>query len=156
LELNLQRFIKTSVSLVMLFALSVQAQQPDADFSYGQLVFPEQGVSINIEVAKTRPQRSIGLMFRESLAADKGMLFIFEEEVIQRVWMKNTLIPLDIMFISSDGKLVSLLSHVQPCRQPPCAIYNSHQPAKYMLEVNAGFIERTGITVTQKIRFSLF
>ncbi|HIF54767.1 MAG TPA: DUF192 domain-containing protein, partial [Methylococcaceae bacterium] len=97
----------------MLLALSVQAQQPDADFSYGQLVFPEQGVSINIEVAKTRPQRSIGLMFRESLAADKGMLFIFEEEVIQRVWMKNTLIPLDIMFISSDGKLVSLLSHVQ-------------------------------------------
>ncbi len=152
----MQRFISTIVKLAMLLALSVQAKQPAADFSYGQLSFPEQGVSINVEVANTSIQRSTGLMYREFLATDKGMLFIFEEEVILRVWMKNTFIPLDIMFISEEGKLVSLLRNVQPCSQPPCAIYNSHKPAKYMLEVNAGFVGKKNISVGHNIRFRLF
>jgi uncharacterized membrane protein (UPF0127 family) len=91
-------------------------------------------------------------MFRDSLAQEKGMLFVFEHELIQRVWMKNTLIPLDIVFISMQGKIVSILKGLQPCVMDPCDIYRPTEKAMYMLEISAGVIDNKGIAVGQMLK----
>ena len=138
------------------YSLIVNAEQPIEKFAKGQFVFPEHGLTLNVEIAKNTKQRALGLMFREQLAANNGMFFIFDDEAVQRIWMKNTLIPLDIIFISAENRIVSIFKNIQPCRQNPCAIYNSKQRVKYMLEVNAGFVEDKNIDVVEKVRFSLF
>jgi len=140
----------------VIFSLTANAEQRLEKFTNGQFVFPEHDLTINVEIAKSKKQRALGLMFREQLVANKGMLFIFEEEAIQRVWMKNTLIPLDIIFISAEANIISIFKNIQPCRHNPCAIYSSNQKAKYMLEVNAGFVADKSIAVAEKIRFSSF
>ncbi len=144
------------VLVTVIFSLTVKAEQQYKKFANGLFVFPAQGLTINVEIAKNKKQRANGLMFREKLATNKGMLFVFEKEAIQRLWMKNTLIPLDIIFISADANIVSIIKNIQPCRKNPCAIYNSKEKAKYMLEVNAGFVAEKGIGIAEKVRISPF
>lgn len=94
------------------------------------------------EVAATPEERNLGLMFRESLAPDSGMLFVFENERPARFWMKNTLIPLSIAYISSAGVVVNLCD-----MQPGDTItrYPSAGPVRYALEANAGWFVQHGI-----------
>ncbi len=119
----------------------------------GQVVFPDLNFQLQVEIAETELQRVQGLMLRPLLALDKGMLFIYEQEAIQRVWMKNTLIALDIIFVSDKGVIVSIIQGLKPCLREPCKIYSSNEKARYMLEVNAGLIKKTAITVDQKMIF---
>ena len=104
-----------------------------------------------MEVVDTSEERRIGLMNRESLPQQAGMLFIFEEERVLSFWMKNTLIPLDMIFISKDLEIVSIQKNAQPCESDPCKLYGSVFPAKYVVEVNAGFSDRNGIKEGNKI-----
>jgi uncharacterized membrane protein (UPF0127 family) len=93
----------------------------------------------SVEVAATAEERSIGLMDRESMAADNGMLFVFDEEDRYSFWMKNTLIPLDIIWISDDMRIVHIIMDAQPCPEDgPCASIDPPADAKYVLEVNSG------------------
>jgi hypothetical protein len=96
-----------------------------------------------VEIADTRPERTKGLMYRysESLPQDHGMFFIFEKEEALNFWMKNTLIPLDMVFFDRDYKVVSVVKNAQPCTKEPCDIYPSDKPAKFVLEVNGGFAD---------------
>ncbi len=127
----------------IIFTMSNGYAEPEYEkFAVGKVVFPKQHLTITVEVARTKMQRRIGLMFRENLEINTGMLFDFKQEDIQRVWMKNTLIPLDIIFLSAKGNIVSILENVQPCIKEPCKIYDSTRPAAYMLEVNAGIVDR--------------
>lgn len=140
-------------SIVFIFLVSsVYADEPYNDFAYGKVVFTGQDLTIEVEVATTEVQRSRGLMFRDSLEQEKGMLFVFEHEQIQRVWMRNTLIPLDVVFISTQGKIVSIIKGLQPCVKEPCEVYESTEKAKYMLEINAGMIDNKGIAVDQMLK----
>ena len=125
-------------------------------FGHGKVIFSEQGLTIEVEIASTETQRTIGLMDREYLPPAKGMLFIFEYEAIQRVWMRNTLIPLDIVFVSAQGEIVSIIEDLQPCIKKSCDIYESTKSAKYMLEINAGIVTGKGIRIGQSliIRFN--
>jgi uncharacterized membrane protein (UPF0127 family) len=107
---------------------------------------------INVEIAKTEKQKEIGLMGRKKLVIGNGMLFIFEKQGIQRVWMKNTLIPLDVIFLSAHGEIISFFKKLQPCKNEKCPIYNSAENAKLMLEVNAGMIDRENIGIGDFIR----
>ncbi|NUM67369.1 DUF192 domain-containing protein [candidate division KSB1 bacterium] len=91
-----------------------------------------------------------GLMFREQLPEDQGMLFVFEMSRIQSFWMRNTFIPLDIAFIASDGKIVDI-QHMAPLDESKS--YISAAPALYVLEVNAGWFERHGVKVGAMVRF---
>jgi uncharacterized membrane protein (UPF0127 family) len=118
-------------------------------FAHGRVVFSKQQLAINVEVATTKVQRTIGLMFREYLPPNKGMLFVFEQETIQKIWMKDTLIPLDVIFISEEGKIVSMIRELQPCVKKTCDIYYSDENAKYMLEINKGMIEKNKIETGQ-------
>ena len=111
-------------------------------------------VSVNsnkyfVELALTNQERALGLMNRENLPSSQGMLFIFDEERVLSFWMKNTLIPLDIVFINSDFEVVSVAKAV-PCESDPCPTYPSAGPAKYVLEVNPA----SGITAGNVAVFS--
>jgi len=101
--------------------------------------FPE--VQFEVEVARTAAQRTRGLMFRESMPANRGMIFVFNDDAVRNFWMKNTLIPLDMIFADRDGKVISVSENVQPCKEKDssrCLNYSSLFPARYVLEINAG------------------
>lgn len=97
------------------------------------------GRRFSIEVADTEALRERGLMFRREMAADHGMLFIHDDASPIAYWMKNTYIPLDILYFDEQKRLVSAQLDVPPCgEQAQCPIYPSAGPAKYVLEINAG------------------
>ena len=97
------------------------------------------------EIAVTPEKQQRGLMFRTSLGENEGMLFVFSNEELQTFWMKDTLIPLDMIFIDSAGTVVDVKKNVQPCKADPCPTYTSKQAAQHVLEVNSGFSDKYGI-----------
>ncbi len=101
------------------------------------------GQRFRIEVADTDELRARGLMFRREMASDQGMLFIHDDMAPIAYWMKNTYIPLDILYFDEKKKLVSAQLNVPPCgEQAQCPVYPSAGPAKYVLEINAGLAEQ--------------
>ncbi len=113
----------------------------------------ESGKCIKIERATTPQQHSFGLMFRESLPENAGMLFLFEETRPRAFWMKNTLISLDLVWIDDAKTIVGITQNVQPCKTDPCATYPSDIPVKYVLEINAGGFSRFGLKIGQIVDF---
>lgn len=111
------------------------------------------GITIDIEIAKTPEELSRGLMNRPTLAESDGMLFVFSDSSPRTFWMKNTLIPLDMIFISSDTKIINI-EHALPCKADPCPLYRSRGSAMYVLEVNGGFAEAHGIGEGDNVGFS--
>lgn len=103
------------------------------------------GQRFSVELATNEAAREQGLMMRTSLAADRGMLFVFPDTAQRGFWMKNTLIPLDILYFDADRKLVSAQLDVPPCKADPCPIYPSAGPARYVLELSAGTAKRVGV-----------
>ena len=105
---------------------------------------------VNVEIADDNEEITKGLMYRENLNENEGMLFIFDDENYQTFWMKNTLIPLDIIFIDKNFKIVDIKNAV-PCREDPCTLYKSIKPAKYILEVNSNFTVGNDVKIGNKI-----
>ena len=101
-------------------------------------------VEVQVELVDSPEERAQGLMFRNHLPEGRGMLFIFEDEQPLSFWMKNTLIPLDIIFFDKGGQFVSGDTMI-PCTGDPCPMYPSQGPAKVAVEVPFGTIEREGI-----------
>lgn len=102
------------------------------------------GQRFSVELATDDAQRQHGLMNRTSLPADHGMLFVFPRTGPQAFWMKNTLIPLDILYFNAGRRLVSMQLDVPPCTADPCPVYPSDAPARYVLELSAGTARRIG------------
>ncbi|HET7932147.1 MAG TPA: DUF192 domain-containing protein [Rhodanobacteraceae bacterium] len=102
------------------------------------------GHRFSVEVAATPAEQAHGLMDRTSMPADHGMLFVFREDMPRTFWMKNTLIPLDMLFFDSQYRLVAIQANAQPCKANPCRLYPSEVPARYVLELNAGAAARIG------------
>lgn len=101
------------------------------------------GKRYTVEIADDDTERARGLMFRDTLADGTGMLFIHEAEEPQAYWMKNTRIPLDILYFDEGRKLVTQQRNVPPCSAgDACPSYPSDQPARFVLELNAGEAER--------------
>ncbi|MDR0422314.1 MAG: DUF192 domain-containing protein [Proteiniphilum sp.] len=107
---------------------------------------------IDIEVADDDRLRALGLMYRRSLPENAGMLFIQSMEEIQSFWMKNTYIPLDMIFVNADRVIVTIHANTAPLKEWS---YASAEPALYVVEVNAGFASRHGIRTGDGIAFSL-
>lgn len=112
------------------------------------------GKRFTVEVADDDAERSRGLMFRDELAADHGMVFIHDEEAPQSYWMKNTRIPLDILFFDHSRKLVLAQERVPPCSLGDgCPPFRSEVPALYVLELNAGMAESLGVKAGDELIF---
>ena len=118
-------------------------------------VFLPNRKEITAELAVTPKERERGLMFREELNSDQGMLFIFEEEDLYSFWMKNTLIPLDILWLNSHQQIVHIESNVPPCPGDPCPGYTPRYPALYVLELKAGEAEKNNLKLFDRISFIL-
>ena len=97
------------------------------------------GQRYHVEVADDDAERARGLMFRDELASGSGMIFVHDREEPQAYWMKNTKIPLDILYFDNARKLVAQQRDVPPCSAgDACPPYPSNAPARYVLELNAG------------------
>lgn len=119
-------------------------------------------VSINdqsfvVALANTDNTRAMGLMYVEQMANDEGMLFIFPDTQRRAFWMKNTLIPLDILYFDQNRKLVSISENTPPCKNTTtrCPNYPSAKPAKYVLEINAGLSQKHGFKVGDELIIQL-
>jgi len=118
------------------------------------ITYPK-GTRILAEVADTPAKRASGLMFRDRLAPDRGMLFVFEEAGAWSFWMKNTTIALDILWLGPDKRIVYIAENVQGCRQDPCPQYKSDKQALYVLELPAGTVKREKLAKGMKLEFKL-
>lgn len=106
------------------------------------------------ELAATPEQHARGLMFRRAIRDDYAMLFVFAEEEYRSFWMKNTLIPLDIIYIDSARRVVSIAVAV-PCRNDPCPTYESEGPARYVLEIRGGLASELNLAPGDAVDFVL-
>ena len=102
-------------------------------------------VRVRVEVADEASEQARGLMYRTALAENRGMLFVFQREEQLSFWMKNTLIPLSVAFMDSEGRIVDI-QDMKPLDDDPPS-YVSAEPAMYALEVNQGFFEERGVKV---------
>jgi hypothetical protein len=122
----------------------------------GQLRFlganQELKTTIDIEIARSEPERELGLMYREKMAENQGMLFIFDGLEPRSFWMKNTLISLDIIFVNDKDQIVTIHRNTTPLSERS---YTSTGPAKYVIEVNAGFTDRHKILVGDRIAWTM-
>lgn len=136
-------FVRCVAMLVMGSALGLGACAARASGPYVEL----KGHRFQIEIAADEAARERGLMFRESMPADHGMLFVFDDAQPRTFWMKNTRIPLDILYFDQNYKLVSVQQRVPPCLNSGdnCPGYPSEGAARYVLELNAGTADELGI-----------
>lgn len=108
-------------------------------------------IFINVEIANDLQEQIKGLMFRQKLDWDDGMLFVYDSEERRSFWMKNTLISLDMLFIDEDFRIIDIKENVPPCIIESCPNYISKMPAKYILEVNAGFVMINNIKIGDSV-----
>lgn len=117
-----------------------------------RVVFPDD-YAVHVELAIDAELRAQGLMFRDRLPARTGMLFFFPQRGVHPFWMKNTLIPLDIIWIDDAKRVVHVKYDVPPCRADPCPSYDPGVEALYVLEVAAGVARQHGIAPGAQLRF---
>ena len=108
-------------------------------------------IIFNVEVAKTVEERRVGLMYRKKLLNNEGMLFIFPQEKIIKLWMKNTYIPLDVIFISKKKVIVDIKKNMEKLSE---TIIKSKVKSKYALEFNAGLVNKLDIKIGDKVLFN--
>lgn len=107
----------------------------------------------NAEVAATPKQRAQGLMFRENLGVDKAMLFVFADEKERSFWMKNTLIPLDIIWLNQNKEVVFIKHNALPCDSDLCESIKPAAKAQYVLELNAGTAASINLQAGDRVSF---
>jgi uncharacterized membrane protein (UPF0127 family) len=118
------------------------------------LTFPD-GARIVAEIARSDAERFLGLIFKEKLPEDMGMLFIFDEPDRHRLWTKNARFPIDVVWLDSDRRVVGWEENLSPCRQDPCPTYAPQKPALYALEIPTGFVRLHGLKTDTEVVFEL-
>ncbi len=152
-----QTLICVAIALIML--LSFLMNQSVADSSTGKGLTPlvastsKGEFTYNIELAVSGEQRTRGLMFRKQMPQDYGMLFDFDRTQKVMMWMKNTYLPLDMIFMRVDGTIAHIVENTTP---HSLAIISSRFPVRFVLELNAGEVVRTGMKPGQILRHSVF
>src|SRR5215510_5035756 len=111
---------------------------------------PQGDVAVEVEIVSTQAQIERGLMFREHLPPDQGMLFLMKEEREWPFWMRNTLIPLDMIFIASDKTIAGIVENAEPRTD---TLRQVAKPSLYVLEVNGGFSAAHKLTAGAKVQF---
>ncbi len=137
-------------ALLVVFSLLVWAGAAAAQERVPLAIETASGVrhAFMVEIAATEPERNRGLMFRQELAADHGMLFVFDRPTRIAMWMKDTPLPLDMLFIGADGRIVDIHERAVPFSLDMIA---SGRRARYVLEVNGGTVDRLGLGVGDRV-----
>ena len=123
---------------------------PDRAEGDGKITIRVDGIPVRVEIADSPEERRQGLMFRETLSADEGMLFVFEREQLLSFWMKDTPIPLSIAFVSRDGEIVAI-QDMEPLDER--TFHQSPRPALYALEMNRGWFGRHEVAAGDPVEF---
>ncbi|MFV1986551.1 MAG: DUF192 domain-containing protein [Gemmatimonadota bacterium] len=121
----------------------------DGDLASGLVPIRVAGIEIQVEIADDEAERSKGLMFRESLPQNEGMLFVYESSRALGFWMRNTLIPLDIAYIDEQGRIVD----IQSMEPGDTTTHTSSSDAMYALEMNVGWFEANEVTIGDIVEF---
>ncbi len=132
-------FLLFTTSSLAVSALATFAASPEIP-----LTLPS-GRQLTVEVLTTDEERGRGLMFRDSLARDRGLLFVFEESSFQSFYMKNCRFPIDMVWLDDEHRVVHLEENVPPCRRDPCPTYRPLRRARYVIELNAGQARREAL-----------
>ena len=109
-------------------------------------------IGLTLEVANTPQKRTQGLMFRRNLEKNTGMIFVFDADTTSSFWMKNTPLPLDILFLDARKTIVDYVS-MDPCIKDPCQLYGSQIPYGYAIEVGEGFIRKKQVKIGDTVDF---
>ncbi len=145
--------ISAIIGLVALTSCANGAIGTPASNANSQVCFGKQ--CYVVEVVQKKEEIVRGLQFRRSLAPNAGMLFVFAKESFYSFWMKDTLIPLDMIWLDRGQKVVHLERQVLPCQEDPCPTYQPGAAALYVLEINAGEASRIGLTIGQRADFMI-
>lgn len=149
-----------AAAVIIFLAISnlVKKSQTDTEYMFkkdGTLTFLNDSnqvkAKIDIQIANTEFDRELGLMFRKSMEENQGMLFIFPVDTSQTFWMRNTYIPLDMVFINSQKRIVSISKNTQILSDQT---YTSKGPAQYVLEVNAGYCDKFNIHAGDEVSWN--
>jgi uncharacterized membrane protein (UPF0127 family) len=111
------------------------------------------GAVYRVEVARTPEEQAQGLMYRESLPEKAGMIFLFSDNGVHRFWMKNTMIPLDMIWMDPSGKVLFVSADTPPCKADPCPSYGPDSPASQVLEIAGGNAAKEKIVVGSVLKF---
>jgi len=151
--------MKFSLVLMLAFACTQRSAPAPAttataaaDAAAPRIILPDHSAVI-VEVASDDPTREQGLMYRDHLAADRGMIFLFPQAGEYPFWMKNTLIPLDMVWIDDQRKIVHVSANVPPCKADPCPSYPPNAVARYVLELATGVAGKHHLANGQVLRF---
>ncbi|MEX0924228.1 MAG: DUF192 domain-containing protein [Rhodovibrionaceae bacterium] len=144
---------KLSRAVILLFAIALAGVALAQEISFSESTLEIETAEgerhrFDIELAVTAQQRSLGLMFRKDLAADAGMLFIYPRPQVITMWMQNTPLPLDMIFIGQDNRIAKIVERTIPYST---ATISSGQTVKAVLEVNGGAAERLGFEVGDRV-----
>ena len=120
-----------------------------SEINFALLKIKDKDIVFEVEIADTKEKREKGLMFRPILDENKGMLFILSEPNFANVWMKNTILSLDILFISENNIIVDFVKETLPLSEK---VHTSEVLVKYILEINAGLIDKIGIKIGDIIK----
>jgi uncharacterized protein len=140
---------------LLLFLLGAASAQPLTRFPTGELTIESATGrhKFRVEIATTPAQLEQGLMFRRSMAPDAGMLFDFQRPAPVSMWMKNTFIPLDMLFIDAGGRIINIAERTVPHSLDPVS---AAAPARAVLELNGGTAARLGIRPGDRVLFPIF
>jgi uncharacterized membrane protein (UPF0127 family) len=119
----------------------------------GPRVTMPSGAVYRLELARTPEEQAQGLMYRESLPERTGMLFLFSDGAPHKFWMKNTMIPLDMIWMEKTGRVLFVSADTPPCKADPCPTYGPETPADRVLEIAGGRAKQEGVTVGATLRF---
>jgi uncharacterized protein len=147
--------MKKTIVLFVLFFGVVLLVAGSMCFAAGSKIMPLYigDKKFRVEIADTPDKRSTGLMYREYIADDFGMLFIMDDEEIQAFWMKNCKVHLDIIYLDSNKQVVDMYIDVPPCKSEPCATYESRKPARYVLELRGKRAKEINLKIGDNIFF---
>ena len=124
---------KKSVLALFLLQISVSTVASDTSLPTREIRLADR--VYRVEIAANSAQRGLGLMFREHLADDRGMLLVYPESADHRIWMKNMRIPIRVYWIDENGRVVDL-RRLEPCRSSPCPVYAADGHSRFVLELN--------------------
>ncbi len=137
--------------IILIFIFYMLIENKTSDKKINKTCF--NNLCFNVEIADSEEERKKGLMFREFLDKDYGMLFILPNKGKYYFWMKNTSIPLDIIWIDDNIKVINIKENALPCTTNNCEIFSSEKEALYVLEINGGLIKEYNIKVGDEVEF---